>query len=254
MANSRLLYKKISYSRQLNGVSDHAQLIFSWMIPHLDNFGKIEGEAELIKAIVRPHRPLSEVEKIETSILELIEAKLIMRYEVKGEKIIAFPTFDKHQKNGINRRTESMFPDPEDENTKNFLENLRITFIKKPKQNENINESERNSNQSYTAVSRVDFVDPNTFEPKNEHEKASLGAWRELERHNPASFHIFLEAVNKGVRAKRIEKIVEEIKKQKNIRIPSAIFKIMVDKYLFDEEKKPPMEKENYMEDKYKDL
>lgn len=254
MANSRLLYKKISYSKQVNEVSDHAQLIFSWMIPHLDNFGKIEGDAELIRAIVRPHRPLNEIEKIEASILELIKAELIIRYEVKGNKIIAYPNFDTYQKNGITKRTGSMFPDPDDDNSRNFLESLRLSFRKEQKQNENINESERNANQSNVAVSRQVFIDPNTFEPKNEHEKASLMAWGELEKHNPASFHIFLDAVNRGVRAKRIEKMVEEIKKQKNIRIPSAIFKIMVDKYLYDEEKKPQMEKENYMEDKYKDL
>ena len=46
MAISRMLHKSISHSIQVNRLSPEARLLFTWMIPHADDEGRIKGEAD----------------------------------------------------------------------------------------------------------------------------------------------------------------------------------------------------------------
>lgn len=54
MAKARMIHKKISASTQVNRLTLPARLLFSWMIPHADDEGRIKGEPEYIKAVVVP--------------------------------------------------------------------------------------------------------------------------------------------------------------------------------------------------------
>lgn len=49
-----MLNKSISTSIQVNKLDLKERLIFTWIIPHLDDFGLIDKEPELIKALVFP--------------------------------------------------------------------------------------------------------------------------------------------------------------------------------------------------------
>ena len=54
MAKARMLHKKISVSLQVNRLTLPAKLLFTWMIPHTDDEGKMKGDPEFIRATVVP--------------------------------------------------------------------------------------------------------------------------------------------------------------------------------------------------------
>ncbi|MGI8419691.1 MAG: hypothetical protein ACR2LN_03530 [Candidatus Levyibacteriota bacterium] len=118
MANRRMLHKNISYSEQVEELSsDFVKLLFTWMIPHLDDFGRINGKASTIRAMVIPMQTDKTVSDVESALQEMDEKGLLDRYEVEDELIIELPTFDKYQ-SGLTKRTKSAFPDnPENQRT-----------------------------------------------------------------------------------------------------------------------------------------
>lgn len=121
MANRRSIAKSISISEQVDVVSDQAALLFSWMFPHADDFGRLPGSAKKLGAVVVPLRmdrkPGWAVAEIEGYLMELEEARdeagvpLLYRYRVDGIPIIQLVKFESHQ-DGLHKRTRSKFPDP----------------------------------------------------------------------------------------------------------------------------------------------
>lgn len=109
MANRRMLSKSISISEQANELSDFAALLFTWMIPHADDWGILPGSPKKVKALVIPMRKQTPKE-VEKAIHELVSAVLVWWYEVEGEKYIQFRKWDKHQE-GLHKRTKPKFPE-----------------------------------------------------------------------------------------------------------------------------------------------
>lgn len=91
-----MIHRKISYSKQLSRVSLLAKLLFTWMIPNTDDLGRMEGEPEIIKGMVLPYENFSN-DEITKALKELHNEKLIIWYEVSGNKYIQFPNFHKYQ-------------------------------------------------------------------------------------------------------------------------------------------------------------
>lgn len=123
MARGRFVSKKISDSKRVNSLPEPAQLLFTWMIPHLDCEGRILGEAKLLNSKVFPLKDYAD-EEIDQW-LELMEASkdplsgegLILRYEVNGHQFICCPGFASEQssKGGTawkERETPSEIPPP----------------------------------------------------------------------------------------------------------------------------------------------
>ena len=102
-----MLHKNISYSKQVNSLSDFEKVLFTWTIPHLDDFGRIDGDAQTLKAIVMPMDARGESE-FEKAICDMVTIGLVMRYETNDRKILFYPTFDKYQ-TGLGKRTESKY-------------------------------------------------------------------------------------------------------------------------------------------------
>ena len=110
MAEKRMLSKVISISEKVNTLPDcFDMLLFTWMIPHTDDFGRLVGSPAKIKALVVPMLDKT-VKNIEESLTRLGENGLITWYEVDGEKIVQIDNFEKHQQ-GLHKRTRSKFPD-----------------------------------------------------------------------------------------------------------------------------------------------
>ena len=108
MANRRMISKSISISEQVNELSDFAALLFSWMIPHADDWGVLPGSPKQVKALVIPMRRQS-AKEVEKAIREMVSQELIWWYEVDGKLYIQFRTFDKHQE-GLHKRTKPKNP------------------------------------------------------------------------------------------------------------------------------------------------
>ena len=87
-----MLDKKISVSDQVNCLSTEAQLLFTWGIPHADDFGLLPHNANTLKAIIFPMKDI-DTKKFNNWIKELLNQGLwgVINYEEKQYfKIIKF--------------------------------------------------------------------------------------------------------------------------------------------------------------------
>lgn len=111
MAEKRMVSKSISVSEKVNELPDiFDMLLFTWLIPHTDDFGRLPGSAAKIKGLVVPMMDKSKRD-IEESLGRLQDAELIQWYAVDGDKYIQVINFEKHQQ-GLHKRTKSKYPDP----------------------------------------------------------------------------------------------------------------------------------------------
>lgn len=110
MAEKRCISKSISISEKVNSLPDvFDMLLFTWMITHTDDFGRLTGAPAKVKALVVPMLDKT-VREVEQSLRKLHEENLIIWYEVNGEKVIQIVNFEKHQ-TGLHKRTKSKFPE-----------------------------------------------------------------------------------------------------------------------------------------------
>jgi hypothetical protein len=122
MATRRMISKSISVSDKTNDLSDFAALLFTWMIPHTDDYGIIHGTPGKIKAMVIPRRKQTE-KQVADALNEMQKVGLIWRYIYKNEHYIQFCRFEDHQA-GLHKRTEPKHPPLSDccNDTDNFRE------------------------------------------------------------------------------------------------------------------------------------
>ena len=111
-AKGRMIYWKISYSKQLSRCSLLSKLIFTWLIPNTDDLGRMEGEPEIIKGMIFPYDEKISVKQIRESLEELSGEKLIEWYQVNENYYIQFPNFTLYQKLRSDRVYKSDYPHP----------------------------------------------------------------------------------------------------------------------------------------------
>ena len=109
MAKARMLHKSISVSTQVNKMSVEARLLFTWLVPHADDEGKLHGECEYIKAVVVPMCKWS-VRKVEKLLNEMVKADLIIWWNIKEERFIQLKTWENHQQIRKDRFIPSKLP------------------------------------------------------------------------------------------------------------------------------------------------
>ncbi|WP_407310576.1 hypothetical protein [Desulfosporosinus sp. SB140] len=113
-AKGRMIYWKISYSKQLVRCSLLSKLLFTWLIPNTDDLGRMEGDPEVIKGMVFPYEDKISVKQIRESLEELDSEKLILWYRVEDNLYIQFPNFAIYQTLRKDRVYKSDYPGPED--------------------------------------------------------------------------------------------------------------------------------------------
>ena len=104
-----MISRSISTSVKLSKVSDFAALLFTWIIPHTDDFGRMDGDSATVKGIVVPMRDKT-TDEIEEALIELDKSKLIERYEVDGRKFLYVAKFEQHQTFKVDRPRQAQFP------------------------------------------------------------------------------------------------------------------------------------------------
>jgi hypothetical protein len=119
MARYRCLSGSISRSRKvcidLRNLVDRrdlefTQLLFTWVLPHCDDFGRLEAGAEELIATVMPHSRRPEA-TFEAALRALHAARLILVYVAGGRRYLQTLQWDEHQA-GLHKRTRSKCPDP----------------------------------------------------------------------------------------------------------------------------------------------
>lgn len=100
-----MLNKSISTSIQVNKLDLKQRLIFTWIIPHLDDYGLIDKEPELIKALVFPMAKEITEQDIKNFIKKAQELKLIKVWD----DCIEFTGFYNHQTISDSKKAHSKY-------------------------------------------------------------------------------------------------------------------------------------------------
>lgn len=116
MAHGRFISRSICTSVQMDELISsqgyEAGLLITWLIPHLDVAGRVNGHPRTIKSLVYPMREDITAQRVEEMLQKAHSLGLIIRYEVDDKSYIVFPEFKKHQVGlRLNRERASVIPD-----------------------------------------------------------------------------------------------------------------------------------------------
>lgn len=106
-----MISRTISISTKVNKLSDFGALLYTWMIPHCDDFGHLDGEPFTLKAIVCPMRKCTDNE-IDHELEQMEQLKLIKKYENDGQKYLEIVKFSEYQTFKNDRKREAKYPKP----------------------------------------------------------------------------------------------------------------------------------------------
>lgn len=247
MAKARMLHKTISLSAQVNKLSVPARLLFTWMVAHADDDGRLKGEAEYVKAMVVPMTKWS-FKKIEGFLTEMHKLGLIIRwFDNNDECFIEFPNWLKFQQIKNDRYKPSDLPSFQDENgNKKSTYEIRDDSRMYPQSNirefssSEVNKSEVVADKNI-AQARKSFriVYPDSFEPSNAKDVAAKDVWRRLESDKPLAFMpTYLSAARKGLPESLFYQFASEIEQDSTIKNRGAVFNKKVEDYLAQRSRK----------------
>lgn len=122
MAEKRMLSKVISVSEKVNTLPDiFDMLLFTWMIPHTDDLGRLPGSPAKIKALVAPMIDRS-IADVKAALQNMCDQGLILWYESGGEKIIQILGHEKHQEGLKSRRSKFASPNSQLTSNNSYLD------------------------------------------------------------------------------------------------------------------------------------
>lgn len=115
MARGRMLSRTLGSSRRFNALRnypDHEffQLLFTLLIPHVDDFGRMSGDSFTIHLQVFPGCSRIDAD-FEAALQAMHEVQLVTLYVVKDDIWLQVNKFQDHQQ-GLANRTASKIPDP----------------------------------------------------------------------------------------------------------------------------------------------
>jgi hypothetical protein len=97
MAQKRLIDKKISVSEQVANLDIDGALLFTWMIPHADDFGLLPYSPRTIKALVVPMFDKYTAEDIGIHLEVMRKQNLIRVFQYKNDQFWQLLSFRKEQ-------------------------------------------------------------------------------------------------------------------------------------------------------------
>lgn len=129
MANRRMLSKKVSLSKKINRLTLKSQLVWTWMLPYLDDFGCYTADPEDIKHEVFPKNKIN-IKDIEKSLGELSSAGLVRMYLADGKFYIQYSKFDDFQTFRQDRMKRSEYPKYEDGKPVATIDTHKLSEVK----------------------------------------------------------------------------------------------------------------------------
>lgn len=243
MAKARMLHKTISISEQVNNLSIEAQLLFTWLIPHADDEGRLKGNPKHVKVMVVPSHQWTP-EEIQHLLEEIKEQGLIYYWEKSGQRYIEFPSWKTFQYIAKDRFHKSELPsykenvdNPSTSRTQSVAKLITQANVTEANE-EKIKKSEANSIADKSIKSLKDILkqkqmpDSANLSIDNKDEAAAFYAWKALELENKLALQTtYLNAIRRGVKAHTIYQFVSEIKQDRTIKNPGQVFNKKVDDY-----------------------
>ena len=241
IAKCRMLHNKISKSIQVDNLPIEARLLFTWMISHADEEGRLKGEPRYVKATVVPLTKWSD-KKIK-NYLELMRGnKLIYYWETNSEWFVEFIKWTDYQSFRKDRFQKSDLPSFINRNGSQVSTNGQPSDSQKTAQaNRNelneikVNKSEPNKEKlaDYNSYKgNGDILDPESYEITNNGEAEALRVWNALEPDNPRAFYTtYLTAYKSGLPDACFGTFLSEIEQDSSIKNPGAVFNKKVEDY-----------------------
>ena len=180
---ARPLHWRICISEQVADLSDPwAKLMFTWMIPNVDNLGRMEGEPYQVKGLCFPLEPDMTPERIEKLLAMLHEAGLIIWYKTGRLRYVQLPRFDRHQKLAGNMKSTSDFPAPSSEDIAKWEARMNdVCTTSEPRTNDVSTEVEVEVEDKETLMSGYEPDDPPPKVKSDlEDVKAVFAYWRDV--------------------------------------------------------------------------
>lgn len=247
MAKARMLHGKISLSAQVNRLSLPARLLFTWMIAHADDEGRLKGDPECVKATVVPMTNWSS-QKVRAYTEEIKNVGLIHYWQINQDWFIEFIKWRDYQQIKSDRFKPSKLPSFSNEDGDKMVPNETQDVSKMEAQSNAIESSEvevnkgefkDNTEQPFVGNDTngkrfTQVINPKTFEPTSDLELAAKEIWERLESYNLIAFQTtYLWAVKQGVPVARMYEFASEIEQNAvNIRSRGAVFRTKVKDYL----------------------
>ena len=108
---NRIIKESIARSEKISGLTDFQFRLWVHLITYVDDFGRGDARAAIIKGACFPFRDRLANKDIEKGIAELADAGCVGLYKVDGKPYLYLPNWDEHQRM---RNKVSKFPSPED--------------------------------------------------------------------------------------------------------------------------------------------
>lgn len=112
MAQRRMLSKRISLSKKVNKLNLKSQIIYTWTIPYLDDFGCYPADPEDIKDEIFPKNKKIGIIDIKNALLEEKKIGLIYLYKIGDnyyQQYIKFADFQTFRKDRPQKKTYPCF-------------------------------------------------------------------------------------------------------------------------------------------------
>jgi|ETNvirnome_6_100_1030635.scaffolds.fasta_scaffold06494_7 hypothetical protein len=110
MALRRMLSRRISQSKKVNKLSLKAQIVWTWTIPWLDDYGCYTGDPEDIKTEVFPKNKKITTGVIREALEELVACDLVKLYSENGEIYQYYVGFNDFQTFRADRTKQAGYP------------------------------------------------------------------------------------------------------------------------------------------------
>jgi len=111
-----MISRSLSTSEKFAALGTHAgmlgefcQSLYPLLIPHADDFGRLQGDPFTVKYVCHPSSSRT-IQEFSTALGSLHAVGLICWYTVGGKRYIQIQQFEPHQQ-GLHKRTHSIFPE-----------------------------------------------------------------------------------------------------------------------------------------------
>ena len=113
MARGRMIDNCISTSEKINDLSLREAFIYTWIIPHLDDWGRVTGSPRKLKALIFPMKKEISISIIEKTLTKLKSIGLFLWEDIDGVLVLQqpFDEFNDHQSISESKRSKSKYPE-----------------------------------------------------------------------------------------------------------------------------------------------
>jgi len=147
MARGRMIDNCISISEKINDLTLREAFIYTWIIPHLDDWGRITGSPRKLKALVFPMKKEISINLIEKTLTKFKKIGLFLWENIDNILVLQqpFEEFNEHQSISESKRAKSKYPEilETSQEMPEFPKNCQENPAQDKRREENIREDKR---------------------------------------------------------------------------------------------------------------